>query len=179
MIVFSAFASGMGLFLLGRCAAHTTGRTASFNSCARLTFPNAALWFDLAIAIKCFGVGISYLIIIGDLMPEIVKSLGFAGAYWDPYLPWLLSRRVWITVFMSIIVPLAYLPTLNALRYTSTVALMSVAYLWCIVVFHYIGDETVLPPEDEAKYVKLSSSFFNNLPIFVFAFTCHQNVSVV
>lgn len=112
-------------------------------------------------------------------MPEIVKSVGISGAYWDPYLPWLLSRRFWITVFMAVIVPLAYLPTLNALRYTSTVALMSVAYLWCIVVFHYIGDETVLPPEDEAQYVKLSWSFFNNLPIFVFAFTCHQNVSFV
>jgi amino acid permease len=53
--------------------------------------------FDAAIAIKCFGVGVSYLIIIGDLMPGVVR--GFVG---DDVgnAEFLLDRRFWITAFM-------------------------------------------------------------------------------
>ncbi|KAF9578923.1 hypothetical protein BGW38_005035, partial [Lunasporangiospora selenospora] len=83
MIVFSALASSLGLYFLTRSASKTHGRSASFFACSKLTYPSAAVWFDLAIAIKCFGVGISYLIIIGDLMPEVVRSLSmmaFAAA---------------------------------------------------------------------------------------------------
>jgi amino acid permease len=29
------------------------------------------VFFDIAIAVKCFGVAVSYLIIIGDLMPQV------------------------------------------------------------------------------------------------------------
>ncbi|KAG5462529.1 MAG: transmembrane amino acid transporter protein-domain-containing protein [Olpidium bornovanus] len=173
MVLVSALASGLGLHFLARCAARTHGRSASFNACAQLTFPDAALWFDLAIAIKCFGVGVSYLIIIGDLMPEIVRSLvelvlaPADGAAPGPAAALLLSRRFWITVSMAGVVPLAYLPTLDAMRYTSTVALMSVAYLWCIVFFHYVDPRTPRPPPEDVSYVNatvivgaVSAAFF-------------------
>ncbi|KAJ2815453.1 hypothetical protein FBU31_006927, partial [Coemansia sp. 'formosensis'] len=56
VIVFSACASGMGLYLLSRCARRTPGRDSSFFSVSKLTYPKAAVFFDAAIAIKCFGV---------------------------------------------------------------------------------------------------------------------------
>ena len=71
VIFLSAVASGMGLYFLSRCAARTDGRNASFFAISKLTWPNLAIFFDLAIAIKCFGVAVSYLIIIGDLMPQV------------------------------------------------------------------------------------------------------------
>ncbi|EIE75899.1 hypothetical protein RO3G_00603 [Rhizopus delemar RA 99-880] len=64
-------ASGIGLYFLSRCAARTEGRQASFFAISKLTWPKVAVLFDLAIAIKCFGVAVSYLIIIGDLMPQV------------------------------------------------------------------------------------------------------------
>lgn len=67
----SAAASGMGLFFLSQCASRTDGRHASFFAISKLTWPGMAIFFDLAIAIKCFGVAVSYLIIIGDLMPQV------------------------------------------------------------------------------------------------------------
>ncbi|KAJ2628479.1 hypothetical protein GGF44_004476, partial [Coemansia sp. RSA 1694] len=91
VIVFSACASGMGLYLLSRCARRTPGRDSSFFAVSKLTYPKAAVFFDAAIAIKCFGVSISYLIIFGDLMPEIANALGFSAQH-------LLSRGFWITV---------------------------------------------------------------------------------
>lgn len=71
VVMLSAAASGMGLFFLSQCASRTDGRHASFFAISKLTWPGMAIFFDLAIAIKCFGVGVSYLIIIGDLMPQV------------------------------------------------------------------------------------------------------------
>lgn len=70
-IFLSALASGTGLYFLSRCAARTEGRHASFFAVSKLTWPKVSVLFDLAIAIKCFGVAVSYLIIIGDLMPQV------------------------------------------------------------------------------------------------------------
>jgi amino acid permease len=56
--VFSGGVAGFALYLLSRCATYTQHRRASFNAVSQLTFPNAAVFFDAAIAIKCFGVSI-------------------------------------------------------------------------------------------------------------------------
>lgn len=55
VIVFSAFTSGFGLYLQSRCARYIERGNASFFSLSQLTYPNAAVVFDAAIAIKCFG----------------------------------------------------------------------------------------------------------------------------
>lgn len=186
MIVFSACASGLGLYFLTRSASKTQGRASSFFACSKLTYPSAAVWFDLAIAIKCFGVGISYLIIIGDLMPGVVRSLsmvalaaagGDGSGTVDPVWWFLEDRRFWITIFMGIIGPLAFLKRLDSLKATSALALSAVFYLVFIVIYYYSDPDIKLPPKEEIRYVRLSSDFFTTLPIFVFAFTCHQNVS--
>ncbi|KAG0013374.1 hypothetical protein BGZ80_011117 [Entomortierella chlamydospora] len=185
MIVFSACASGLGLYFLSRSASRTEGRQASFFACSKLTYPWAAVIFDFAIAIKCFGVGISYLIIIGDLMPGVVQSIGevaFIAAggdgsgEMDPALWFLVDRRFWITIFMGIIAPISFLKKLDSLKATSALALSAVVYLVFIVIYFYTNPEQPLPPKEEIRLVHISSQFFTTLPIFVFAFTCHQNI---
>jgi amino acid permease len=49
-----------GLYLLSVSATRATHRQASFFAISQLTFPKAAIFFDAAIAIKCFGVSIRY-----------------------------------------------------------------------------------------------------------------------
>ena len=71
----SGIASGTGLYFLSESADRVEGRHASVFAVAQLTYPGAAVWFDTAIAIKCFGVAVSYLIIIGDIMPQVRKFL--------------------------------------------------------------------------------------------------------
>jgi len=96
VIVWAGLTAGFGLYLQTRCAKHLERGSASFFALSRITYPNAAVIFDAAIAIKCFGVGVSYLIIIGDLMPGVVK--GFredAGGFL-----FLLQRHFWVTAFM-------------------------------------------------------------------------------
>lgn len=79
VIVFSGITSSLGLYFLSKAAARTEGRDASFFAVSQLTWPSAAIFFDLAIAIKCFGVGISYMLIVGDLMPQVQSNYTLFG----------------------------------------------------------------------------------------------------
>ncbi|KAG8898679.1 hypothetical protein FRC00_002476 [Tulasnella sp. 408] len=62
--IFSGAVAAFGLHLLSVCATRTAHRKASFFAVSRMTFPKAAVFFDAAIAIKCFGVSISSVRVI-------------------------------------------------------------------------------------------------------------------
>lgn len=98
VILWSGVTAGFGLYLQSRCAQYLDRGSASFFALSQLTYPNAAVVFDAAIAIKCFGVGVSYLIIIGDLMPGVVQ--GFVGG--EPVYDFLVDRHFWVTAFMYV-----------------------------------------------------------------------------
>src|SRR6266403_887512 len=66
---FSGTVAAFGLYLLSACARHTPHRRSSFFAVATLTFPRAAVFFDAAIAIKCFGVSIRYAPILLTRVP--------------------------------------------------------------------------------------------------------------
>lgn len=96
VIVWASITSAFGLYLQTRCARYLERGSSSFFALSQLTYPNAAVIFDAAIAIKCFGVGVSYLIIIGDLMPGVVQAFGDHS----DALAFLDDRHFWITAFM-------------------------------------------------------------------------------
>jgi len=96
VILWAGVTAGFGLYLQTRCARYLERGSASFFALSQITYPNAAVIFDAAIAIKCFGVGVSYLIIIGDLMPGVVRGLSEdAGG-----ISFLVDRQFWVTGFM-------------------------------------------------------------------------------
>ncbi|KAL4065902.1 transmembrane amino acid transporter protein-domain-containing protein [Scleroderma citrinum] len=175
--VFSGAVGGFGLYLLSRCARYTPHRRSSFFAVAQLTFPQAAVLFDGAIAVKCFGVSISYLIIIKSLMPNVVASL-----YHDLTSPttnppqWALSGQNWIILFMFILVPLAFLRRLDSLRHTSYIALFSAAYLITIVLRCYFKPLEGTMPRGDVHLVHFTPGFITTWPVQVFAFTCGQNI---
>ena len=96
VIMWSALSAGFGLYLQTRCARYLERGSSSYFALSHITYPNAAVIFDTAIVIKCFGVGVSYLIVIGDLMPGVVR--GFNESAWG--FDALVNRRFWITGFM-------------------------------------------------------------------------------
>lgn len=96
VILWAGLTAGFGLYLQTRCARYLDRGASSFFALSQITYPNAAVIFDAAIAVKCFGVGVSYLIIIGDLMPGVVQ--GFARDVGSDQ--FLLDRRFWVTAFM-------------------------------------------------------------------------------
>ena len=99
VIIWAGLTAGFGLYLQTRCARYLERGSSSFFALSQITYPNAAVIFDAAIAIKCFGVGVSYLIIIGDLMPGVVQGFSEnAGGY-----GFLLDRHFWVTGFMLVL----------------------------------------------------------------------------
>ncbi|KKA27580.1 hypothetical protein TD95_001429 [Thielaviopsis punctulata] len=172
VIVWSGFMSAFGLYLQSRCARYLDRGKSSFFALSQLTYPNAAIVFDAAIAIKCFGVGVSYIIIIGDLMPGVI--LGFNSDLQS--VDYLMDRKFWITVFMLAIIPLSFLKRLDSLKYTSVIALLSIGYLVILVVYHFSAD--TLAPAGDIRVVGWESpvAMLSALPVVVFAYTCHQNM---
>ncbi|KAG9244639.1 transmembrane amino acid transporter protein-domain-containing protein [Calycina marina] len=173
VILWAGTTAAFGLYLQSRCARYLERGTASFFALSQITYPNAAVLFDAAIAIKCFGVGVSYLIIIGDLMPGVVRGFNpDADA-----VPFLVDRHFWVTAFMLVVIPLSFLRRLDSLKYTSVVALMSISYLVVLVVYHF-GKGDTKADRGVIRVVKWASltATLQSFPVIVFAYTCHQNM---
>lgn len=173
MIVFCGLCSMAGLLLQSKVTKYVPERNASFFALTQVTNPKLSVIFDFAIAIKCFGVGVSYMIVVGDVMPQILST------FTDHSI--LVNRNFNITVVMLCIVsPLCFIKNLNSLRYASMLAISSVIYLCILVLIHF-----VMPSDDVTKLKGEVSWFFphesnssrlSTLPIFIFAYTCHHNM---
>ncbi|ODV87873.1 hypothetical protein CANARDRAFT_192817 [[Candida] arabinofermentans NRRL YB-2248] len=177
-VLLSALTSAFGLYLLAVSATYAIPGHASFFSLSKLTVPQLGIVFDLAIAVKCFGVACSYLIVIGDLMPQIMSSL-LSNSFLESH-PYAIDRKLWITIFLLAILPLVYKRHLDSLKTASLVALSSVGYLTILVVVHFVhlmfgGHEAV--PKGPIHLVNPDSVvlMLSSFPILVFGFTCHQN----
>ncbi|KAI0476195.1 transmembrane amino acid transporter protein-domain-containing protein [Xylariaceae sp. FL0804] len=172
VILWSGFTSAFGLYLQGRCARYLDRGSSSFFALSQMTYPNAAVIFDAAIAIKCFGVGVSYMIIIGDLMPGVIEGFDDRATG----VSYLMDRNFWITAFMLVIIPLSFLRRLDSLKYTSVVALVAIGYLIVIVVYHFASDP--MAPREKIRYISWGGPVeaLASLPVVVFAYTCHQNM---
>lgn len=81
------------------------------------------------------------------------------------------------TLSRLIVIPLSFLRKLDSLKYTSIVALVSIAYLVVLVVYHFSTGDT-LPARGEVHWVKWQGAVatLSSFPVVVFAYTCHQNV---
>lgn len=82
-------------------------------------------------------------------------------------------------VFRLVVIPLSFLRRLDSLKYTSIIALVSIGYLVILVVYHFCKGDTMADRGEIlvfewAGLVPTLRSF----PVIVFAYTCHQNVSI-
>lgn len=173
VILWAGLTAGFGLYLQTRCARYLERGTAKFRTVSAITYPKAAVFVDAAIVLKCFGVGVSYLIIIGDLMPRVVT--GFTHDIGNH--TYLLDRHFWITAFMLIVIPFSFLRKMDSLKFTNIIALVSIGYLWVLVVYHFAKGDT-LAQKGHIKVIGTAGpiAFFSSVPVMVFGYTCHQNV---
>jgi len=183
LLVFACLSS-FGLLLLSYCATRLREedpkRTKqSFYTIAMACLPQATGVIDAAVAIKCFGVGTSYFIVIGDLVPTALEGLGVHSAF-------LQQRRVCITIcFICGAIPLIIKKSLDALRHTSAAAIVFVAFI-CVVMFLFslnimdtCGEFGCHKDANETLYDDDVKATLKVLSIFIFGFTCHQNIFAI
>lgn len=96
------------------------------------------------------------------------------------------DRRFWIALYMLCpIIPLSLLRSLNALRFTATVSIGFVTFLVGVIVLY-----SAVPSLDECSGIdpslpechgshslaRVDVSTLKSISVFIFAFTCHQNI---
>mmetsp|Transcript_27217 Transcript_27217/g.71671 ORF Transcript_27217/g.71671 Transcript_27217/m.71671 type:complete len:587 (-) Transcript_27217:254-2014(-) len=138
--------------------------------------PTLSLCVDFTIITQILGTGISYIVIIGDLLPPFMRAM---------HAPWFLTDRAYcITVVYSLfILPICCLKKLDSLRYVSLVCLLVILLLVAVLTGMGCGllqrgssvDLDVAPhllPES-------ASDLIQQVPVMFFAFICQMNVPIL
>eukprot|EP01032_Pedospumella_encystans_P012238 gene12238-14171_t len=152
---------------------------ATFYSVAKASLPQYTLIIDIAIALKCFGVSISYLIVVSDLMPFVASNFGATGMW--------IGRELWVVIGFCIGAPMCLLKDLSSLATVSSFAIVFVSFFALLVCLYGMDIEGFDPcshRENEPCHgniapVVLSVHSLKAMPIFVFGFTCQQNAFAV
>ena len=170
--VVCALFSSFALHTLALCALESPPPS-SFYSVANEVLPSFTTLIDVAVAIKCFGVSTSYLIVMGDLMPEMTEQLG-GNAFSQ-------SRELWVLIGFAIVAPLSCLRSLDSLKFTSWMSIGFVFLLTVMVIVYSSDVKGLSACEGEGTNcagptdpVNTSMDTWRILSIFIFGFTCQQ-----
>jgi len=182
-------AAFFGLHLLTHCA-FELGLPSSFRKVTAKALPGWSNFIDGIVAFKCFGVATSYLVVIGDTAPALIGG----------------QREAWVLFGAFCTAPLCFMANIDGLKFTSAISLAFIVYLTLMVVIlaavspsavatheelfpltnatdeldnATITNSTSLAEVFTSGYTTLAA--FNgltmaNLTVFVFGFTCHQNI---
>lgn len=122
-----------------------------------------------SIMLTCYGVSITFLIIIGDQFDRIFASHLTECA-------WYIDRRFTISVTSTfLILPMCYFQRLDFLKWSGTLGVLSMFYVVFLNVYQYF----VLTVSEELKHQPSTStglSMIAIMPVFCFAYQCHEVV---
>ena len=173
LILLAGMATSYSLHMLSLCSLKVE-QPASFYKVAQASIPRFTFLIDAAVASMTFGVGVSYLIVIGGLMPDVAKYLEW-GSFME-------TRYIWVTFGFCIVGPMSCLKTLDALKYTSAAAVFFVRFI-ALRIFSYAVDEDINPCDDDGNDCvgnysdgQVNISTFKVLGVFIFAYTCQMNM---
>lgn len=191
LLIFAGAAfSAHGLMLLARAATMVGEYPSSFYTVARAAVPRYTVLIDLAVALKCFGVATGYLITVADCMIDALDHilLPEGGVPQSHAVALLLSRRFWVAAAAFGVLPVSFYRTFDKLKTSSAAALAFVFLLAGGIVAYangWAGDPCEGYDEDEnggepciGEVVPFTDgpTTLSKLPIFIFAFTCQQNI---
>ncbi|RYG63146.1 hypothetical protein EON64_16515 [archaeon] len=185
LLCVSGLASSFALHCLSLCALKLP-YPSSFYRVASTALPHSEKLIDLAVILKCFGVATSYLIVIGGLMPDAMKDIygsseGNAKSVFE-------SRLLWVSVGFVMVTPLSFFQQLGALRYTSFFSILFLLFLALLVVLFAAKVSGMDPCQDTDDNEVCTGSRVNAqltlesmrvFSIFIFGFTCHQNMFTI
>jgi len=117
-------------YLVSLCAAKTQP-----SSVAAIMAPFGKWWtlaVDINMIIQLFGTAVIYLIVVGDLMPDVIKQLGGGGTMAD--------RKIWVLIGFCITAPLSVPHNIDFLQYSSASAIFFIIFL-CFMCFMFVLPE--------------------------------------
>lgn len=173
MVTLCAVASTFALHLLSLCIKKTK-TPSSFYQVAEKALPRFSWLIDLSVAVKCFGVAISYLIVIGDLMPAAMVELN-VPTKWQ-------KRNTWIIIGFCCAAPLSCFSSLDALKWSSAISLLFVLFLTVVIVMYAFPASTGLDScfgqisdcKGSQSYNNFSVESMKVISVFIFGYSCQQ-----
>lgn len=172
LLLFFGAASAFALHLLSVCSKKVP-IPATFYDIAAIALPKFSWLIDVAVAVKCYGVATSYLIVVGDLMPAAMDQLHGTNI-WK-------NRQSWILVGFGVVAPLSCCQSLDSLKWTSAASLIFVAFLTVVVILYSIPGIGLDPCFDSmigCSGHRSMDSFglqsYKVLPVFIYGYTCQQ-----
>lgn len=179
LLLIAAVVSGAGLQLLVLASDRVTKlglgpvRTSNFAMLAQPTYPKASLLFEFAVMLKCSLVAASYMTLVRDAFPRFVTSV--APRAWG----FLRQKFFWATFAIILIAPVCFMKRMDSLKYTSSLGMAGICYLFILAIVLFFGHNgSATASFNNIKlFVPFTFSSLSNFSFFVFALTCHQNVS--
>eukprot|EP00494_Astrolonche_serrata_P015288 UN15436 len=131
----AAAGEAQAIHLLLRCVLKE--RKFSYRALAFKTLPfkNSKQIMEIIVATNCFGLATSYLVVMGDLIPEVVNYCTDSPAHI------LTTREAWVTIIaFGPCLPLTLLKTLDSLKIFSLLGIIACTYIVTLVVLYGIGE---------------------------------------
>lgn len=175
LIVFVGCISTMSIYML--VYALDVSRERSYARVAETLFgPRVSLCVDVAVVIQVLGTLVSYIVIIGDLLPPFMKEVSAPEFLQD--------RAECITfVYLVFILPICCMRHLDNLRYVSLVCLLIIGLLAAVLVgigsgllSRTNGIDTSVPPH---LLPASASALIKQVPVMFFAFICQMNIPIL
>lgn len=180
-LITCAFVVVFALHLLGLSVlqAFERGKDASFHSLSHAAFGGrqaATTLVNVCVILVAFGSGVAYIVVIGDLLPEMVEYLGFETNLWR-------SRGFWMTAIgWGVEFPLCLLPNLDSLKFSSMIGTVGILYILIVVSVFAYGAIPVPPPQQHVSMWPpphsphtSTAGMFESIGICVFTFGCSKN----
>jgi len=139
-LLLSACFSWVGMHLLTLCCAKT-GFPSSLYSVTRPMHKHAPTFVDSLILFQLFGAAVAYLIIVGDLMPEVAKQLS-ASQFWQ-------DRTTWVVTGFLTVTPFSIPHNIDFLKYTSGCCIFFLIATAVILMLYTIDGTGLNPCADQ------------------------------
>ncbi|KAF4737285.1 hypothetical protein FOZ63_007695, partial [Perkinsus olseni] len=169
LLILSGVGACFTLHLLNILAMRSSTRHVSFFTIAEACAPWSRWIVDVAIAVKCIGVGISYIQVSGDTISHVI------GVWSNDAPDDTLRRAMVVLAVLALAAPVCFARSISKTVIVNVLGLLAITYVVVLAVAltdYNSGAVTRwdLPPT--ASF----SSVLSVVPTFIFAFTCHQNI---
>ncbi|EIJ94358.1 uncharacterized protein NEPG_01026 [Nematocida parisii ERTm1] len=172
--VFSCIAAILTFFslmMLCECADYANTRDKTFSAVLSKIWPGISGMFNVIVFVKCFGVSISYLVLLQPMLIYLLKMTGIV------YLQNITKVQITL-LYVLIMFPICTMKDLKSLRYSSMIGIFGVYICIAGSIYNYmlIRDNTpeLMPNPPFFNYP--SYKWIGSVGQFIFSFTCHQNI---
>ncbi|KAI5133509.1 hypothetical protein NEAUS06_0597 [Nematocida ausubeli] len=158
------------LIMLCECADYAKSTDKTFSAALSKVWPEVASFFNVVVFVKCFGVSISYLILLQPMLAYLLNMTGLS-IFQN------MQKMQVIFLYALIMFPICSMKDLKSLRYTSMIGIIGVYVCIGGSIYNYIVTRSAVSTFPETPlFTAPTYSWIGMAGQFIFSFTCHQNI---